>query len=133
MAKSTGYENKTQENSVNFFPAVSLLSSYLEFDSQLAEDNMTVKDGFSLLLNLKLPTLLGILYLIQHIGSTAGTGQHIMGICKRLVILKVQEWRTSEITYDQCKTHSQNSGYSVTEIEAVGLFKEQTIYLTMHS
>ena len=28
------------------------------------EDNMTVKDGFSLLLNLKLPTLLGIFDLI---------------------------------------------------------------------
>lgn len=58
----------------------------LEFDSQLAEDNMTVKDGFSLLLNLKFPTLLGILDLIQHIGSTAGAGQHVVRICKRLVI-----------------------------------------------
>lgn len=47
---------------------------------------MTVKDRFSLLLNLKLPTLLGIFDLIQHIGSTAGAGQHIMGICERLVI-----------------------------------------------
>lgn len=71
-----------------------MLSSYLECDSQLAEDNMTVKDGFSLFLNLKLPALLRILYLIQHIGSTAGAGQHIVGICKRLVVLKVQEWRT---------------------------------------
>lgn len=50
------------------------LSNHLQYDFQLAEDNMTVKDGFSLLLNLKLPALLGILYLIQHIGSTAGAG-----------------------------------------------------------
>lgn len=47
---------------------------------------MTVKDRFSLLLNLKLPALLCILYLIQYIGSTAGAGQHVVSICKRLVI-----------------------------------------------
>lgn len=58
----------------------------LEFDFQLAEDNMSVKDRFSLLLYLKFPALLGILHLVQNIGSTAGAGQHIMGICKRLVI-----------------------------------------------
>ena len=67
---------------------------------------MTVKDGFSLLLNLKLPTLLGILYLIQHIGSTAGAGQHIVGVCKRLVILKVQEWRTSDGMVHVKHTHT---------------------------
>ena len=57
---------------------------------------MTVKDGFSLLLNLKLPALLGVLHLVQHVGSAAGAGQHVVGICKRLVILKVQQGRTSD-------------------------------------
>ena len=92
-----GIKTKPRKTQSIFFPlSASFLSSHREFNSQLAEDNMTVKDGFSLLLNLKLPTLLGILDLIQHVGSTAGAGQHIMGICKRLVILKVQERRTSD-------------------------------------
>lgn len=57
------------------FPVVCLfLSSHLEFNSQLAEDNMSVKDRLSLLLDLKLPALLGIFYLVQHVGSTAGAG-----------------------------------------------------------
>jgi hypothetical protein len=58
---------------------------------------VTVKDRLSLLLNLKFPALLGILYLVQNIGSTPGAGQHIMGICKRLVILKVQTEMTRSV------------------------------------
>lgn len=65
---------------------------------------MAIEDGFSLLLNLKLPALLGILYLIQHIGTAAGAGQDIVSICKRLVILKIQEWRTIEC---DCVKHKQ--------------------------
>lgn len=72
---------------------------------------MTIEDGFSLLLNLKLPALLGILYLIQHIGTATGAGQNIMSICKRLVILKIQEWRTIESVIGVKHKQKQSSNH----------------------
>lgn len=85
---------------------------------------MTVEDGFPLLLHLKLPALLGILHLIQHIGSTAGAGQHIVGVCKRLVILKVQEWRPSQMACSGYSTHTRKSNRPATETGAAGLYKQ---------
>lgn len=52
---------------------------------------MTVKHRFALFLDLEFPPLLGILHFVQHIGTTSGTSQHIMSICKRLVILECKK------------------------------------------
>lgn len=63
LVKSMGIKAKSRNNQ----PVLSTCLpwfSVLEFESQLTEDNMAVKDGFSLLLNLKLPALLSILYLV---------------------------------------------------------------------
>lgn len=52
---------------------------------------MTVKNRFALLLDLQLPALLGVFHFVQYIGTAPRTSQHIMGICKRLVILERQK------------------------------------------
>lgn len=51
---------------------------------------MSVEDRLPLLLDLELPALLRILHLVQDVGSAARAGQHVVGICERLVVLKVK-------------------------------------------
>lgn len=60
-------------------------------ERQLTQHNMTVENRLALLLDLQLPALLGVFHFVQYIGTAPRTSQHIMGICKRLVILERQK------------------------------------------
>lgn len=59
----------------------------------LTENNMAVKHGLSLFLDLSPPSLLGMLHFVKHVGSRVRTGQNIVSIGKRLLVLKTQKRR----------------------------------------
>lgn len=51
---------------------------------------MAVEHGLPLFLDLPPPALLGMLHFVKHVGSRVRTGQNIVSIGKRLLVLKTQ-------------------------------------------
>lgn len=54
----------------------------------LAEDDVAVEHGLPLLLDLPPPALLGVLHLVQHVGSRVRARQHVVSVGERLLVLK---------------------------------------------
>lgn len=52
---------------------------------------MAVEDGFSLFLDLPPPALLCVLHFVQHVGPRVRTGQNVVSVGKRLLVLKKKE------------------------------------------
>lgn len=62
----------------------------------LTENNMAVEHGLSLFLDLPPPALLCVLHFVQHVGPRVRTGQNVVSVGKRLLVLKTQNEKNGD-------------------------------------
>lgn len=79
---------------VDFFclihPLFCFVLFWLAHSGILTENNMAVKHGLSLFLDLPPPALLCVLHFVEHVGPRMWAGQNIVSVGKRLLVLKAQ-------------------------------------------
>lgn len=74
-----------------FFLLFSCSISNSRSQGSLTENNMAVKHGLPLFLDLPPPALLSVLHFVQHVRPRVGTGQNVVSVGKRLLVLKTKK------------------------------------------
>ena len=107
----------------------------------LTEDDVAVKHRLPLFLDLPPPPLLGMLHLVQHVGSRVRTGQNVVSVGKRLLVLKthrhmlvlafprVEQWTH---TRQDRNLHRNNSGDTTMAVGAIVHVHITPDYLSEH-